>query len=53
MNTILTSISNFIEHVAYSGAGLVSFGGMYQPPKPVSLTSNSLRNIKDTQPNKK
>lgn len=53
MNTILTSISNFVEHIAYSGAGLVSFGGMYQPKKPNSLVSSSLKNIKITQCNNK
>lgn len=34
MNTLLTALSNFVEGVAIWGAGLASFGGMYQPQKP-------------------
>ena len=37
MTTLLTAIASMIEKIAILGAGLASYGGMYQPPKPKCL----------------
>lgn len=37
MTTMLTTIANFVEKIAILGAGLASYGGMYQPQKPKCL----------------
>lgn len=37
MTTVLTTIAVYIERIAVLGAGLASYGGMYQPPKPKCL----------------
>lgn len=37
MTTLLTLIASIIEEAAILGAGLASYGGMYQPKKPESL----------------
>lgn len=37
MTTLLTTVASLIEKVAVLGAGLASYGGMYQPPKPECL----------------
>lgn len=37
MTTFLSSIASIIEEIAILGAGLASYGGMYQPPKPKCL----------------
>lgn len=37
MLSLLTSIADFVEEVAYLGAGIASFGALYQPKKPDCL----------------
>lgn len=37
MTSILVGVASFIEEIASLGAGLASYGGMYQPRKPESL----------------
>lgn len=37
MNFTLTTIANMVEKMAFLGAGLASFFGLYQPEKPSSL----------------
>ena len=37
MTSVLTSIATLVEKIANLGAGLASYGGMYQPQKPDCL----------------
>lgn len=37
MASVLTSIATLVEKIANLGAGLASYGGMYQPQKPDCL----------------
>lgn len=37
MVSLLTSIAALVEEIANLGAGLASYGGMYQPHKPDCL----------------